>query len=95
VVVIWRSFFSAEACSRPFFLRPGDAKLPNRLVADLKNFLTRFTIEQNLTVYRSSADAPAIFYLLSLLQNDDFRSKSRHAKNFYRRHIIDIPRIKN
>ena len=33
-------------------------------------------------------------YGLSLLQNDDFRSKSRHAKNFYRRHIVDIPRIK-
>jgi hypothetical protein len=28
------------------------------------------------------------------VKNDDFRSKSRHAKNFYRRHIIDIPRIK-
>jgi hypothetical protein len=32
--------------------------------------------------------------LLSLLQNDDFRSKLRPAKNFFRRHIIDIPRIK-
>jgi len=31
---------------------------------------------------------------MSLLQNDDFRSTSRHVKNFYRRHIIDIPRIK-
>jgi hypothetical protein len=30
---------------------------------------------------------------LSLLQNDDFGSKSRHANNFFRRHIIDIPRI--
>jgi len=30
----------------------------------------------------------------SLLQNDDFRSTSRHVKNFYRRHIIDVPRIK-
>jgi len=34
------------------------------------------------------------FNQLSLLQNDDFRSASRHAKKFYRRHIIDITRIK-
>jgi hypothetical protein len=34
-----------------------------------------------------------IHFLKSLLQNEDFRSKSRHAKKFATG-IVDIPKIK-
>ncbi len=30
----------------------------------------------------------------NLLQKEDFRSKSRHAKKFYRRHLLNTLRLK-
>jgi hypothetical protein len=65
--------------------------LENQIVDENRIFIH---VENSGSPIADHAGLGGIIDMVSLLQNDDFRSKSRHAKNFCRRHIIDIPRIK-